>query len=235
MEPPVNIKPPPMTHYDPPAGPLAMVHADASLLLVDKPAGLLSVPGKAAEHWDCLEHRMVATFPEARLIHRLDMDTSGLMIFARSALAQRHVNWQFERRQIEKSYIARVAGRVAQECGAIDLPLRCDWPNRPLQMVCAEEGKPSLTEWQVLERGEDETLLRLLPKTGRSHQLRVHLRAIGHTILGDRFYGGRAAPRLMLHAESLRLRHPEGGTWVRFEAPCPFADTSDGPPPPGGA
>ncbi|MEL6424852.1 MAG: RluA family pseudouridine synthase [Pseudomonadota bacterium] len=225
MEHAVNIKPPPLTDYAPPTMPLRIVHEDASLLLVDKPAGLLSVPGKAAEHWDCLVHRMAAANPGARLIHRLDMDTSGIMVFARSALAQRHVNWQFERRQVRKGYLARVGGVVVEDAGRIDLPLRCDWPNRPLQMVCAERGKPSVTDWAVLRRDADTTLMRLFPQTGRSHQLRVHLRALGHTILGDRFYGGAPAARLMLHAETLELRHPEGGAWHRFHAPCPFEET----------
>lgn len=220
MRPMVNIKPPPMIAYRPPREPIALLHEDAHLLVVDKPAGLLSVPGK--NFADCLEARMRLRWPEALLIHRLDMDTSGIMVFARTRLAQRHLNWQFERRQMRKAYVARVEGQVRGQSGQVALPLIADWPNRPCQMVDFERGKPSLTLWSVRARGTEDTLLDLVPRTGRSHQLRVHCRAMGHTILGDRFYGGRSAPRLMLHAASLELRHPDGGDWVRFEAPLPF-------------
>ena len=213
---------PPMPPYDPPTGPLDIVHADAALLVINKPAGLLSVPGKAAEHSDCLLARVVDAFSEARLVHRLDMDTSGLMVFAQSPSAQRHLGLQFERRHLEKTYTARVAGPVLSETGAVDLPLIADWPNRPLQKVCHATGKPALTRWAVLQRDAGEQRLALYPKTGRSHQLRVHCAALGHPIVGDRFYGGPPAPRLMLHASALRLRHPEGGAWQAFERPAPF-------------
>ncbi|NOX74534.1 MAG: RNA pseudouridine synthase [Alphaproteobacteria bacterium] len=208
--------------YAPPVGPLVVVHRDADLLLVDKPAGLLSVPGKAGEHADCLESRVKAEFGDALLVHRLDMDTSGLMVFALNKAAQRHLGLQFERRHMEKTYVAEVAGVVEGDVGEVDLPLIVDWPNRPLQKVCFETGKTALTRWQVIGRGHGQTRLRLFPKTGRSHQLRVHLREIGHPILGDRFYGDGAGPRLMLHSESLTLYHPSGGARVRFEAVCPF-------------
>ncbi|WP_316015935.1 RluA family pseudouridine synthase [Roseobacter sp. HKCCA0434] len=220
MEPRVNIKPPPMIAYDPPRGPVEVIHADAHLLVVSKPSGLLSVPGK--NFADCLEARLRLEWPEALLIHRLDMDTSGIMVFARTALAQRHLNWQFERRQVRKSYVARVAGRVAGRAGFVALPLIADWPNRPLQMVDFARGKPAFTRWEVEARGAESTRLDLYPRTGRSHQLRVHCLEMGHPILGDRFYGGPRASRLMLHARTLDLRHPDGGAWHRFEAPVPF-------------
>ncbi|MEM8789363.1 MAG: pseudouridine synthase [Pseudomonadota bacterium] len=214
--------------YAPPTDPLRVLHADAALIFVDKPAGLLSVPGKAPGLGDCLEGRVRAAYPEALLLHRLDMDTSGVMVFARSRLAQRHVHWQFERRQLEKTYLARVVGVPDAPSGEIDLPLICDWPNRPLQKVDHDAGKPAQTAWQVLQAATDtdSAVLRLRPRTGRSHQLRVHLASVGHPILGDRFYAPPAvrdaAPRLCLHAAALRLRHPIGGAWLTIESPCPF-------------
>jgi len=212
--------------YRPPGGALQVVHSDDALLLVDKPAGLLSVPGKAAGLADCLESRVRAEFPEALLLHRLDMDTSGLMVFARSRLAQRHVAWQFERRQLKKSYVACVLGVPDGAEGRIDLPLICDWPRRPLQKVCHDTGRPSVTDWRVTGQQGGNARLEIAPLTGRSHQIRVHLKEIGHPILGDRFYAPPealdAAPRLMLHAQSLTLRHPDGGAWATYRAPAPF-------------
>ncbi|WP_235856085.1 pseudouridine synthase [Mesobaculum littorinae] len=213
------------TPYDPPSDPLVLLHVDDDLLIVDKPAGLLSVPGKGEHLADCLQARLEAAYPGALLVHRLDRDTSGVMVFARNPRAQRIIGLQFERRHIRKSYVARVAGRVAEDRGQIDLPLIVDWPNRPLQKVDFETGKPALTDWRVMRRGEDETRMRLLPKTGRSHQLRVHMLNLGHPILGDPFYAEGAAlayPRMMLHSEELRLRHPDGGAEVRFHAKPPF-------------
>jgi tRNA pseudouridine32 synthase/23S rRNA pseudouridine746 synthase len=208
---------------DEPPADVALLHADAHLLLFDKPSGLLTVPAKPPGPADCLEARVRAAFPEALLVHRLDRDTSGVVVFARTRLAQRHLNWQFERRQVAKGYVARVAGAVAGEAGQIELPLIADWPNRPLQMVCFERGKPSVTEWWVLAREAGATRLALRPLTGRSHQLRVHLLAIGHPILGDPFYGDAgSADRLQLHAERLGFRHPDGGAWVEFAAEVPF-------------
>jgi tRNA pseudouridine32 synthase/23S rRNA pseudouridine746 synthase len=208
---------------DEPPADVALLHADAHLLLFDKPSGLLTVPAKPPGPADCLEARVRAAFPEALLVHRLDRDTSGVVVFARTRLAQRHLNWQFERRQVAKGYVARVAGAVAGEAGRIELPLIADWPNRPLQMVCFERGKPSVTEWWVLAREAGATRLALRPLTGRSHQLRVHLLAIGHPILGDPFYGDAgSADRLQLHAERLGFRHPDGGAWVEFAAEVPF-------------
>ena len=218
-----NIKP---FVYKPPSGPLDVLHRDDDLILVNKPSGLLSVPGKAADHRDCLEHRLRAEHPEVLLIHRLDMSTSGVMIFARNAHAQRHLGLQFEKRQTSKTYIARVWGNIDGDSGHINLPLICDWPNRPKQIVCFENGKPSQTDWEVLEREDTATRLTLYPKTGRSHQLRVHCLALGHPILGDNFYAHdealAAAPRLQLHAQSLKFRHPSGGAWTEINSTCPF-------------
>lgn len=210
--------------YDPPHDPLSVIYTDKDLLIVDKPSGLLSVPGKTEP--DCLEARVKAAYPEALTIHRLDMATSGVMVFARNADAQRHVGLQFEKRYVKKTYAAHVQGRVIGDTGHINLPLICDWPNRPRQMVCFERGKPAQTDWEVLDRSETSTRLLLRPKTGRSHQLRVHMLAIGHPILGDRIYadeaGYAAAPRLQLHAQSLTLRKPTGGDWVTFQSDPPF-------------
>ncbi|MFO7921503.1 RNA pseudouridine synthase [Rhodobacteraceae bacterium W635] len=211
--------------YRPPQVPLDILHHDHELLLVNKPAGLLSVPGKGDHLSDCLIARVQEAFPEALLVHRLDMDTSGVMVFGLTPHAQRHLGLQFEKRQMKKTYVARVWGLVADKTGEVDLPLIVDWPNRPLQMVDHETGKPAQTAWRVVKRGAAETRLRLYPRTGRSHQLRVHMREIGHPILGDPLYATGAArdfPRLMLHAESLRLRHPDGGKGLTFSAKAPF-------------
>jgi tRNA pseudouridine32 synthase/23S rRNA pseudouridine746 synthase len=216
----------PLFTYAPPTGPLDVIHHDDHILAINKPSGLLSVPGKAFEHRDCLETRVVMTHPNALLVHRLDMDTSGVMIFALTKDVQRHLSSQFQKRQMEKIYIARVQGTVAGDTGTVDLPLIVDWPNRPLQMVDHERGKPSVTGWSVLEREGDVTRMELRPKTGRSHQLRVHMRELGHPILGDRFYAAAptiaAADRLQLHAQTLRLRHPDGGEWLDLHTSCPF-------------
>jgi len=211
--------------YTPPQEPLVILHDDHHLLLVDKPSGLLSVPGKGAHLADCLLTRVQAVFPEALLVHRLDRDTSGVMVFALTAQAQRHLGLQFEKRQVKKTYVARVWGRVVERTGTVDLPLIVDWPNRPLQHVDFENGKAAITDWRLLRHEENTSRLRLQPQTGRSHQLRVHMKEIGHPILGDPFYAtgeARNAPRLMLHAETLHLRHPDGGKGMRFTAKCPF-------------
>lgn len=213
--------------YDPPMDPyLTVLHRDGELLVVDKPSGLLSVPGKAEEHSDCLEKRARETFSEARIVHRLDMDTSGVMVLAMNAAAHRHLGLQFERRKTAKTYVADIWGHPAADEGEIDLPLICDWPNRPKQMVSFEHGKPALTRWQVIGRKERTTRVRLFPHTGRSHQLRVHMLELGHPIVGDRFYAGgdalAASSRLALHAESLEFHHPDGGDRMRFVSPLPF-------------
>lgn len=211
--------------YAPPTDPLVVLHEDHELLFVDKPSGLLSVPGKGAHLADCLLSRVQEAFPTALLVHRLDRDTSGVMVFALTPHAQRHLGLQFEKRQVKKSYIARVAGRLEPNTGTVDLPLIVDWPNRPRQKVCHETGRAAQTDWRVLRATEEETRVRLLPKTGRSHQLRVHMLALGHPILGDPFYASGMArdhPRLMLHAEELRLRHPDGGKGIKIRAKSPF-------------
>lgn len=211
--------------YAPPDLPLEIIHADHEILIVMKPHGLLSVPGKGAHLADCLLTRVQAAYPEALLVHRLDRDTSGVMVFALSRHAQRHLGLQFEKRQVRKTYVARVWGRVAERTGTIDLPLIVDWPNRPRQMVDHENGRAAVTDWRVLRALDTESRVRLYPKTGRSHQLRVHMREIGHPILGDPFYAEGAArdyERLMLHAEQLRFRHPDGGAGVNFSAKAPF-------------
>lgn len=208
-----------------------VLYADEALLVVDKPAGLLAVPGRGADKQDCLAARVQARYPEARVVHRLDMATSGLMVMARSPAAQRELGKAFAAREVTKRYIAVVAGRPdvpSEDWGIIDLPIIVDWPSRPLRIVDRVHGKPSLTHWRVLEydaTGQD-TRVELEPVTGRSHQLRVHLRELGHPILGDALYAPpdvqARAGRLLLHARSLRFAHPLTGDALAFESPAPF-------------
>ena len=211
--------------YFPPNDPLNVLYEDSDVLAVDKPAGLLSVPGKTEDLADCLLARVQLAFPDALLVHRLDRDTSGVMVFAMTAHAQRHLSMQFEKRVVKKTYVARVAGEVAEKSGEIDLPLIVDWPNRPLQKVCHETGRPAFTEWVSQKVGDGESRLRLMPKTGRSHQLRVHCLSMGHPILGDPLYAPQTAdkyPRMMLHAEEIRLNHPENAKGMKFRTKTPF-------------
>ena len=209
--------------YNPPTDPLDILHEDAHILVVNKPAGLLSVPGKGIELADCLLVRLRVAFPNTLLVHRLDRDTSGVMIFAQTGYAQRMLSMQFEERRVKKTYVARVSGVVAQRSGLIDLPLVVDWENRPRQMVCHETGKLALTEWYKLTSSENESRLRLVPKTGRSHQLRVHCMAFGHPIIGDPIYGESIVHRrMMLHSEELKVNHPESGFGLRFRSKAPF-------------
>ncbi|WP_298915568.1 RluA family pseudouridine synthase [uncultured Roseobacter sp.] len=211
--------------YMPPQGPLAILHEDAEVLLVDKPAGLLSVPGKGPHLADCLLSRVQAAFPDALLVHRLDRDTSGVMIFALTPYAQRHLGLQFEKRMTKKTYVARVWGVPGEKSGTVDLPLIVDWPNRPIQKVCHETGKPAQTDWRVLKDERTTARVRLQPHTGRSHQLRVHMLSLGHPILGDPFYAtgpAREFDRLMLHSQELRFNHPQGGRSMKVRAPLPF-------------
>ena len=209
--------------YNPPIDPLDILHEDAHILVVNKPAGLLSVPGKGIELADCLLSRLKVAFPNTLLVHRLDRDTSGVMIFAQTGYAQRVLSMQFEKRQVKKTYVARVSGVVMQRSGLIDLPLVVDWENRPRQMVCHETGKRALTEWYKLTSCENESRLRLVPKTGRSHQLRVHCMAFGHPIIGDPIYGESIVHRrMMLHSEELKVNHPESGFGLRFRSKAPF-------------
>ena len=211
--------------YDPPPDAPRIIHADHEILLVDKPAGLLSVPGKGADKADCLIARLRGAFPTVLLVHRLDQDTSGVMVFALTPHAQRSLGQQFEHRRVKKAYVARLAGRLEPRNGTVDLPLIVDWPNRPRQMVDHENGRAAQTDWRVIRASDDETRVRLSPLTGRSHQLRVHMAALGHPILGDPLYADGAAadhPRLMLHAESLTLHHPATRLPITFAAPVPF-------------
>lgn len=213
------------SEYDPPQEPLEILHHDAQILAVNKPAGLLSVPGRGEHLSDCLLSRVQLAFPEALLVHRLDRDTSGVMVFALTPHAQRHLSMQFEKRTARKVYVARISGRLEPRSGTVDLPLIVDWPNRPRQKVCHETGKQAVTDWRVLKSSDSESRVRLTPKTGRSHQLRVHMLALGHPILGDPFYAEGPAlehPRLMLHSEELRINHPDSGKGLSFRAKAPF-------------
>ncbi len=192
---------------------------------MDKPAGLLSVPGKGEDLADCLLARVQNVFADALLVHRLDRDTSGVMIFALTRHAQRHLGLQFEKRMTRKTYVARVWGVPEQKTGTVDLPLIVDWPNRPRQMVCHETGKPAQTDWRVLKDAGTTARVRLMPHTGRSHQLRVHMLSLGHPILGDPFYAtgpAREYPRMMLHSEELRFKHPDGGVSTKVRSKAPF-------------
>ena len=212
-------------NYSPPDVPLDILYQDAQIIVVNKPAGLLSVPGKLEGREDCLVSRLQAAHWDTLLVHRLDCDTSGVMIFARTKQAQGFLGQEFEKRRAKKTYIAEVYGQLTPDQGHIDLPLCADWPNRPRQMVDHTHGRPAQTDWQVLSRSADTTRVRLFPLTGRSHQLRVHMLAQGCPILGDPIYAtgkARDFPRLMLHAESLSLHHPASGEWVTFSAPIPF-------------
>lgn len=218
--------------YSPPADPwLTVLHRDEDILVVSKPSGLLTVSGKTEDLADCLERRANAEFPTATIVHRLDRDTSGLLVLALNRPAHRHLGLQFERRKVQKSYTARVWGAVECATGRIDLPLTSDWPNRPKQMVNRARGRNAVTDWQVQSReavagNGTVTRLRLVPHTGRSHQLRVHMAEIGHPILGDPLYAHPAAlfaaDRLQLHAERLAFFHPSGGRIMTFVDPCPF-------------
>jgi tRNA pseudouridine32 synthase/23S rRNA pseudouridine746 synthase len=206
--------------------PEAVLHADAHLIVCDKPAGLLAVPGRG----DAGQHHLLGwlreRWPDADVVHRLDMATSGLMVFARGPEAQRQLSAQFAQREVGKTYVALVAGEVDGDEGEISLPLGPDWPRRPMQRVDLERGKPSLTRWRVLARVSGRTRVGLTPVTGRSHQLRVHLLALGHPILGDTLYAppavAAAAPRLLLDACALALRHPATSESLHFERPPPF-------------
>lgn len=222
---------------DPGGSAIEPLYVDDALLVLDKPSGLLAVPGRGADKQDCLAARAQARYPDALVVHRLDMATSGLMVMARGAAAQRELSRAFAAREVKKRYIAVVAGRLdaplqgwgaPENWGTIDLPIIVDWPNRPRRIVDPVRGKPSLTRWRVL--GADAsgagTRVELEPVTGRSHQLRVHLRELGHPILGDALYAPpevqALSGRLLLHAWSLRFVHPVTGEALVFERPAPF-------------
>ncbi len=216
-----------MTPYSPPQSPfLDIACVDDDFLIVNKPSGLLSVPGRGEEKRDSVQVRAQSQYSEATIVHRLDMETSGLMVLARNAEAHRHLSRQFETRQTGKRYECLVFGSLDSDEGEIDLPLRCDWPNRPKQMVDHELGKQALTHYQVLGREPGRTRVELTPVTGRSHQLRVHMLSLGHPILGDALYACaealKATPRLCLHAKQLSFFHPSDGQSVSFETDVPF-------------
>ncbi|HCF04672.1 MAG TPA: RNA pseudouridine synthase [Desulfomicrobiaceae bacterium] len=217
---------PPVGPYTPPAG-LDVVYEDRDMAIIHKPAGLLSVPGRDPAFADSVLARVRQRHPHAQAVNRLDLPTSGLVVVALRRKAESHLKAQFQHRQVAKAYLAVAAGRVRAPHGHITLPMRCDFPRRPMQTICLSAGKPAWTEFTVLEYFRDEaTLLLLTPHTGRSHQLRLHLAAIGHPLLGDSFYAppavATAAPRLLLHAAALGLMHPYRNEWMYFTAPCPF-------------
>ena len=210
--------------YQPPDVPLVILHQDDHVIVVDKPAGLLSVPGKLDGRKDCLQSRLRAAFWDSLLVHRLDCDTSGVMIFARTKQAQGFLGQEFEQRRAQKSYVALVTGDMTADRGRIDVAIGSDWDHRPRQKVDPVNGRAAVTEWEVVARLGTQTRVRLHPLTGRTHQLRVHMLEMGHPILGDPIYSDDAARhgRLMLHAETLSLHHPGRGTWVTYQAACPF-------------
>ena len=202
------------------------LYLDDALIAVDKPAGLLAVPGRGPDKSDCLWARVRACWPDALVVHRLDMATSGLMLFARGLAVQRLLSQAFAERRVDKRYIAVVDGHPTAHEGRIDLPLAADWPRRPLQRVDPEAGRPARTDWQRLAQHAHSARLALQPHTGRTHQLRLHLAAIGHPILGDALYAPpevqARAPRLLLHAEALTLPHPSTGARLQLRCPAPF-------------
>ena len=213
--------------YSPPLDYPEILYIDNDLMIVNKPAGLLSVPGRGIEKQDCLISRIQSKYPEALIVHRLDLPTSGILLLARSPEVHRKLSLLFQNKDVSKEYTAVVSGIVLQQIGEIDLPLITDWPNRPMQMVDHEIGKPSLTRYQVLDLNKEQntTRLKLTPITGRSHQLRVHLLSIGHIIIGDGLYSDIEAKkklRLHLHANKIEFRHPITQLNVNIECPCPF-------------
>ena len=200
------------------------VHQDDFLLVVNKPAGMLAVPGRGADKQDCLSASVRRLFPDTLIVHRLDMATSGLMVFARGLGMQRRLSRLFQDRKVDKRYVALVTGKMGQEAGEIAWPLIADWPNRPRQKVDHMNGKPALTRFRVLsyDKLTDITRLELQPVTGRTHQLRVHLMSFGHAIMGDLLYQGPAASRLMLHASALDFAHPVSGVPMELRSNTPF-------------
>lgn len=217
--------------YAPPMRPyLEIIYQDKDLVVLNKPSGILTVEGRLPEHQDCLEYRVQRVLPSATIVHRLDMATSGIIIMALNKPSHVALSRQFELRQTQKSYLARVYGHLKQSSGEIDLPLICDWPNRPKQMVCFERGKQAITHYKLLRQEAHTSLVELTPITGRSHQLRVHLLSLGHPILGDRLYAPddvkKMSHRLQLHSQHYQIFHPQSGQKIAFHAPCPFVDTS---------
>jgi len=216
--------------YHPPQSPyLDIIYQDEDIVVLNKPAGLLSVPGREKKHRDSLALRVLRVWPDACVVHRLDLATSGIIILALRKSAQSHIGRQFQQKVIDKTYYARVEGIIVKDSGLIDLPIRCDWENRPRQIVDFEQGKSSQTQWQVIKREKQTTVVCLTPLTGRTHQLRVHMQALGHAIVGDEFYatvfGKQFSPqRLALHAASITLTHPTSEQRVTFNCSPPFMD-----------
>ncbi|REL36802.1 RluA family pseudouridine synthase [Thalassotalea euphylliae] len=215
--------------YRPPMSPyLDIIYRDDDLVVLNKQSGILSVPGRLAEHQDCLQHRVMSVLPTATIVHRLDMATSGIIVMALNKAAHVDISRQFEKRQTQKSYLARVYGQLDEPSGEVELPLICDWPNRPKQKVDHEHGKKALTRYQLIRQESETALVELTPVTGRSHQLRVHMLALGHPIIGDRLYAHDQAlalsNRLQLHAHSLTFAHPVTKERLTFTAPCLFKD-----------
>lgn len=215
------------TYTPPPDCGLELIYCDEFLLAVSKPAGLLSVPGRGEDKLDSLATRVQAEYPDALVSHRLDRDTSGLLLFPRGADMHRRISLMFEKREMKKSYVAVVMGKLEPVQGEVNLPLIVDWPNRPRQIVDAATGKPSLTRYQVLsyDAASNTSRVSLEPITGRTHQLRVHMAAVSHPILGDTLYGGNAdgrTARLLLHAHTLNFRHPVSGESLSLVSDLPF-------------
>ena len=205
---------------------IRILYRDADLLLVRKPDLLLSIPGRHPLNRDCLISRLQKDYPTASIVHRLDLDTSGIMAIPLNRETHAHISRQFQERRVEKSYEAIVWGEVPRDRGEIELPIACDWANRPRQVICRARGKAALTRYEVMARLGDRTRVLLRPVTGRSHQLRIHMRELGHPILGCYMYAHeeafKMAPRLMLHATTLAFEHPRTGEWIEGECPPDF-------------
>ena len=217
-----------LIEYNPPQEPwVDLVYRDDYIAVVNKPSGLLSVPGNQPQYYDSAMSRVKEKYGFCEPAHRLDMATSGILLFALSKAADRELKRQFREREPKKYYQALVWGHVEQDHGVVELPLICDWENRPRQKICFERGKRAVTFYDVLQRYPNNTTrVKLTPITGRSHQLRLHMLALGHPILGDKFYAHPQAkalsPRLCLHAESLQIQHPITGEAMEFTAPVGF-------------
>jgi len=206
--------------------PIRLIYEDTDLLLIDKPHHLLSVPGRHPLNHDSLIRRLQPRYPDVQAVHRLDLDTSGLMVVPKRRESLSELARQFQRRQIEKEYTAIVWGEVAEDRGSIELPIATDWPNRPKQIICEERGKHALTHFEVLIRDNNRSLIKLKPVTGRSHQLRIHMQSLGHPIIGCDMYAHpealEASDRLLLHATRLKLCAPSTGNWLSAFSPIPF-------------
>lgn len=213
-------------NLSPPKGNIKYIYNDWQIIIVDKPANMLSVPGRTPDKQDCLIHRVQQRFPGARIVHRLDYATSGIMVIARDRESHRELGRQFEDRETQKTYIAKVFGHPNDESGEVNMPLRCDWERRPRQIVDYQQGKAARTFWRIIGRLENCCRVELTPITGRTHQLRVHMQALGHPILGDEFYAHEAAfaatDRLNLHARKLIITHPTENIRMSFSSTGPF-------------